>query len=102
MVRFGCHVGHAYTAENLLAHHDDAVERSLWVALRTLQVAAALRVDMANRAFARELHALEDAYRRRATELERSAGLIRALLQGGTPARIAADDPLFVAAEPPQ
>jgi two-component system chemotaxis response regulator CheB len=85
LVRFQCHVGHAYNGENLLVEHGESVERALWTALRILEEASALRLDMASRAFVRGLHGLEQGYRRQATEFERRASLIRAVLERETP-----------------
>jgi two-component system chemotaxis response regulator CheB len=84
VVRYRCHVGHAYSAENLLVQQGEAVERALWAALRTLEEASALRLEMASRAFVRGLHGLEHGYRRQATEFERRATLIRAVLERET------------------
>ena len=37
LVHFRCRVGHAYTAESLLAHQADQLEAALWTALRSLE-----------------------------------------------------------------
>ncbi|OBI55576.1 chemotaxis protein CheB [Mycobacterium sp. E796] len=47
---FRCHVGHAWTADALLAARDDEVEGALWVALRSLQEKAKLARRMADKA----------------------------------------------------
>jgi two-component system chemotaxis response regulator CheB len=47
--RFRCRVGHAYTAESLVAQQDDAVEDALWAALRSLEEHATLARRMAER-----------------------------------------------------
>jgi two-component system chemotaxis response regulator CheB len=47
---FRCHVGHAWTADALLAARDDEVEGALWVALRSLQEKAKLARRLADQA----------------------------------------------------
>jgi two-component system, chemotaxis family, protein-glutamate methylesterase/glutaminase len=81
VVRFECHVGHAYNADSLLTEHDAMLERALWTALRTLEEAACLRREMASRSDARGLHGLEGVYLDQAREFERRATLIRTVLE---------------------
>lgn len=47
---FRCRVGHAWTADSLLAARDDEVESALWVAVRSLQEKAKLARQLAHRA----------------------------------------------------
>src|SRR5262249_55119372 len=50
LLHYRCHVGHAYTADGLMAGQDGAVEEALWTALRTLEEAAGLRRRLAHEA----------------------------------------------------
>jgi two-component system, chemotaxis family, protein-glutamate methylesterase/glutaminase len=50
VLRFRCHVGHAYSAETFLAEQTDSVEEALWVALRVLEDNISLTQRMAERA----------------------------------------------------
>jgi two-component system chemotaxis response regulator CheB len=47
---FTCHVGHAYSPDNLVAAHAEGVERAMWTAARSLEDRATLLGRMAARA----------------------------------------------------
>jgi two-component system chemotaxis response regulator CheB len=49
VLRYRCHVSHAFTAESLLSERTEAVERTLYAALRALKEKAALSQRIANR-----------------------------------------------------
>jgi two-component system chemotaxis response regulator CheB len=48
-LRFRCRVGHAYNLESLLVNQNDALEQSLWTALRALEERGALLDRIASR-----------------------------------------------------
>ncbi len=48
LIRFRCSVGHAYSPANLLEGQGEAVEKALWVALRTLEERARMLRKMAD------------------------------------------------------
>ena len=64
MLRYRCRVGHAYTAESLLAEQSQHLEAALWAALRGLEEKAALVHRLAERARERSYSLLADALRR--------------------------------------
>jgi two-component system chemotaxis response regulator CheB len=49
LVRFRCHVGHAYYAERLLAEQSEALEAALWRAVRTFREKSVLARQLAER-----------------------------------------------------
>ena len=49
MLRFRCHVGHAYGGEALLAGQDEALEAALWTSVRTFRERAVLSRQIATR-----------------------------------------------------
>jgi two-component system chemotaxis response regulator CheB len=80
VLRFRCHVGHGYTADSLLADQCDALEHTLWSALRALEEQAALRRQMAQHAeHIGRLPSVRE-YERQAKEAERQAGTLREML----------------------
>ena len=85
LIRFRCRVGHALSAETLLAEQFDAMEAALWTALRALEERAALSRRLATRAIERN-HSLTAAqFTAQAQEAEKHAALVRqALLREAT------------------
>jgi two-component system chemotaxis response regulator CheB len=53
LLRFRCRVGHAWSADSLLAEQSDGLEAALWSALRALEEQAALANRMRERAASR-------------------------------------------------
>jgi two-component system chemotaxis response regulator CheB len=79
LVRFRCHVGHAYSLDSLVAEQADDVERALWSAIRALEEKAALGRRMADHL--RSENQLKSAaqFRERAEEAAQNAVLLRRL-----------------------
>lgn len=75
--RFRCRVGHAWTADALLATADDRMQMALWTALRTLDEKAALASRMASSARQRGSHHLAVSYERAAEETGQAATVLR-------------------------
>jgi two-component system chemotaxis response regulator CheB len=76
-VRYRCRVGHAWTAEALLAAQGSALERALWTALRTLEEKTALSTRMAGEARERGSHRIADRYEQMARETNEAAVVLR-------------------------
>jgi two-component system chemotaxis response regulator CheB len=80
-VRFRCRVGHAWSADSLVAQQTAAMETALWVALRTLEEKVTLTLDLGRRATERGHTFTGDQFERQAEEAQRSASLLRALIE---------------------
>jgi two-component system, chemotaxis family, protein-glutamate methylesterase/glutaminase len=83
LVHFRCRVGHAYTAESLLAHQADQLEAALWTALRSLEEHAALSRRLAVRASGRGHSHTASAFTEQAMDAEHHATTIRNVLSTG-------------------
>jgi two-component system chemotaxis response regulator CheB len=79
VLKFRCHVGHAFTAENLLSEKDRALEGVLWSALRSLEENAALRRRMARRVQS-QWPRLAASYEKIAAECDAQSAVLRKLL----------------------
>lgn len=80
VLRFRCRVGHAYSAESLLADHNDSLERALWVALRALEENASITRRLAERARDNRLEAARARFEERTHEAEANAEQIRRVI----------------------
>jgi two-component system chemotaxis response regulator CheB len=76
-MRYRCQVGHAWTAEALLAAQGSALDRALWVALRTLEEKTALSMRMARNAQARGSSRTAERYEQLARETTEAAEVLR-------------------------
>jgi two-component system chemotaxis response regulator CheB len=83
LVRYRCRVGHAYTAEAMLAAQSEDVEAALWVALETLEESANVARRLAERS--RQHHTPLAAVRleERARRADERADVIRRGLLNG-------------------
>ncbi|MDQ3704186.1 MAG: chemotaxis protein CheB [Chloroflexota bacterium] len=78
--RFRCRTGHAYTAESMLAEHNESMEAALWAAVRALEESVTLSRRLAERARTHNHSIVEKRFNDKAAETERDANLIRNLL----------------------
>jgi two-component system chemotaxis response regulator CheB len=76
---FRCHVGHAFTLENLVREQSEEMERVLWAAVRALEESAAL----ARRVSQYETGELRKRFAEKATTHAQHADYIRQLLLHG-------------------
>ena len=85
IVRFRCHVGHIYQAENLLAEQANGLEAALWTAVRTFKERYLLSSQLAERE--RERGAVDAAARfeEMARQAEHYGALIQRYLLNGAP-----------------
>jgi two-component system chemotaxis response regulator CheB len=75
LIRFRCRVGHAWTANSLLAEQSEGIESALWTAFRALEERAALCDRIAERQWRRDG---EDVRAATAARFEEQARAIRA------------------------
>ncbi|MBI2735125.1 MAG: chemotaxis protein CheB [Rhodospirillales bacterium] len=83
MLRFRCHVGHAFSADTVLVSQDEEIDRLLGTLLRSHQERAALTNRMAKHERANEHHALADHLESRARDYEHDVKIMRKLLRSG-------------------
>lgn len=81
--RYRCRVGHAWTAEALLAAQGSEWERALWVALRVLEEKASLTRKMAEQADQRGSTGVAERYRGKLTETAHAMDTLRKYLGAG-------------------
>lgn len=93
LLRFRCHVGHAYSADSLVAGQADAVETALWSSVRALEEKAALSRRMAIQAKQQGRFISEAQFLDRATSAERDADLVRRVLLQHTFPKESQDNP---------
>jgi two-component system chemotaxis response regulator CheB len=83
LLRFRCRVGHAFTAESMVAGQDDNVEEALWMALNTLEESEQLYTRLAQQAYQHHHPRMEEQFRRKVQAIEKRASVLREVLTGG-------------------
>lgn len=79
-LRYRCHVGHAMTAEVLVAEQQETVERAIWLAVKTLEESGALARKLASDAAEREDTFSRNLLAARAEEAANRAAALRQIL----------------------
>jgi two-component system, chemotaxis family, protein-glutamate methylesterase/glutaminase len=82
LLRFRCHVGHAYTAEGLSDGQAQMLEVALWSAVRALEEQMMLARRIVQRARRANQQQAAQTFERRAREAEANSSVIRELLLG--------------------
>jgi two-component system, chemotaxis family, protein-glutamate methylesterase/glutaminase len=88
LLRFRCHVGHALSAESLLADQSEALENALWAALRALEEKMSLNRRLAQKSSQHNYTFPASRFEENALELERHGEIIRRILQEGVESRV--------------
>lgn len=81
LLRYRCHVGHAFTNRTLIDEQSEATEKALWIALRTLEERARLLKSMSDRYAQKDAKALAQIHQERSAEAFDHAVLIRSLIR---------------------
>ena len=81
VLRFRCRTGHAWSAESLVAQQDTDVEEALWTALRVLEERAEMSRRLAELATTNGREWSQEHFLSRASDADRSAELLRAVLR---------------------
>ena len=81
LLRYRCHVGHAFTSRTLIEEQNEATERALWIALRTLEERGRLLKNMSDRYAERGADSLAEVHQERSTEALEHSVLIRNLIR---------------------
>jgi len=76
-LRFRCRVGHGFTARSLQTDQEEAIERTLWAAMRALEERAALLDKMAHHARQAGRNASAGDYERQAADSKTHSQMIR-------------------------
>lgn len=76
-IRFRCHTGHAYSLESLVAEIDEAIEESLWNAIRSVEEKILLMRHLAEQVGGKGNGAAAERFRRLAQTAQRRADLVR-------------------------
>ena len=80
LVRFQCHVGHAFSAESMLAEQNEDVERAMWIALRSLDDNIGLLRRLAEKSRTHLQNGAARRYLEAADEKQHAADLLRDVL----------------------
>jgi two-component system chemotaxis response regulator CheB len=80
LVKFSCQIGHSFSPESLTAAHADALERALWIAVRTLNERIAIHEALAQQQRELENTLLAERLAETASSASHDVKLIREIL----------------------
>jgi two-component system, chemotaxis family, protein-glutamate methylesterase/glutaminase len=100
LIRFRCHVGHAYNGETLLAEQTEALEAALWTAVRTFKEKGVLARQLAERERGLGDAAGAARFDEQADQAERYSRLIQQYVLDAAPPTAGEPDEPPVAATP--
>ncbi len=83
LLRFRCRVGHSFSAASMIEDHDEATERALWAALRSLEENSEISHRMAQRALERNHPLTAQRYEEKAQAANANARVLREVLNNG-------------------
>jgi two-component system chemotaxis response regulator CheB len=83
LLRYRCHVGHAFTIDSLVAEQAEAVETALWTAYRALEEQAALSRRLANQAESQNRVLSAQRFRNQANDIVQKAATLQNILSNG-------------------
>jgi two-component system chemotaxis response regulator CheB len=89
ILRFRCHLGHAFSAESLNEGQSEMLEAALWSAVRALEERMMLARRIIERARKADHMRAANMFTRRAREAEEHSSMIRRLLLAGEKGDIA-------------
>lgn len=81
-IRFECRIGHAYAPDAFADADDDSVERSLWVALRSMEESASVQKRLADMAHERNRPGAYKRFSASAESRKQHAAVLREFLVG--------------------
>jgi two-component system chemotaxis response regulator CheB len=92
VLRWRCHVGHAYTLDSLREGQSDYQERALWTALRALEEQATLFARLGHRSRDQGNEFSANRFHERATRFRADADTLRRMLAAQPPFASQDDD----------
>lgn len=81
LLRYRCHIGHAFTGRTLVEEQNEATEKALWIALRTLEERSRLLKNMSDRYARNGAVSLAKTHQERAKEALDHSVLLRNLIR---------------------
>jgi two-component system chemotaxis response regulator CheB len=84
LVHYQCLTGHSYSPASLIESDGEALERALWIAIRTLEQRASLLRRLSRQTKEAEMGRTADSFDSKALECEEQARVIRQIIERGS------------------